>query len=95
MHVYEVLKRPITTEKSNHLKDEQRQYVFEVDMRANKHQIKEAVETAWKVNVVSVNVLRMSRKRRHYGRFVSYKPMHKKAIVKIRPDQRIELFEGV
>ena len=95
MHVYEVLKRPITTEKSNLLKDNQRQYVFEVDLRANKHQIKEAVETAWKVNVVSVNVLRTSRKRRHYGRFVSYKPLRKKAIVKIRPDQRIELFEGV
>ncbi len=95
MHVYKVLKRPITTEKSNRLKDDQRQYVFEVDMRANKLQIKEAVETAFNVNVMNVNVLRMSRKRRHYGRFVSYKPMRKKAIVTIRPDQRIDLFEGV
>ena len=95
MHVYQVLKRPITTEKSNRLKDEERKYVFEVDLRANKMQIKEAVETAFKVNVVGVNVLRTSRKRRHYGRFISYKPLHKKAIVTIRPDQRIDLFEGV
>jgi large subunit ribosomal protein L23 len=95
MHLYEVLKRPITTEKSNRLKDEQRKYAFEVDMRANKFQIKEAVETAFKVNVVSVNVMRMSRKRRHYGRFVSYKPLWKRAVVTVRADQRIDLFEGV
>jgi len=95
MHLYQILKRPITTEKSNRLKDEQRKYAFEVDLRANKMQIKEAVETAFKVNVVQVNVIRMSRKRRQYGRFVSYKPLWKKAIVTVRPDQRIDLFEGV
>ena len=49
MHLYEVLKRPITTEKSNRLKDDLRQYAFEVDDRANKLQIKEAVESAFKV----------------------------------------------
>jgi large subunit ribosomal protein L23 len=62
---------------------------------ANKLQIKEAVETAFKVDVTAVNVMNMSRKRRHYGRHTSYKPIWKKAIVTIRPDQRIQLFEGV
>lgn len=95
MHLYQVLRRPLATEKSNQLKDDQRKYVFQVDTRANKLQIKEAVETAFKVDVTAVNVMRMSRKRRHYGRHVSYKPLWKKAIVTIRPDQRIELFEGV
>ena len=96
MHLYDVLKRPITTEKSNQLKDDLRQYAFEVDDRANKQQIKEAVETAFKgINVLNVNVIRMSRKRRHYGRRVIYKPMWKKAIVTIQADQRIDLFEGV
>jgi large subunit ribosomal protein L23 len=95
MNIYQVLRRPLATEKSNQLKDEQRKYVFQVDQRANKLQIKEAVETAFKVDVTAVNVMRMSRKRRHYGRHVSYKPLWKKAIVTIRPDQRIELFEGV
>ena len=96
MHVYDVLKRPITTEKSNQLKDDLRQYAFEVDDRANKQQIKEAVETAFKgINVLNVNVIRMSRKRRHYGRRVIYKTIWKKAIVTIRADQRIDLFEGV
>ena len=85
MHLYDVLKRPITTEKSNQLKDDLRQYAFEVDDRANKQQIKEAVETAFKgIKVLNVNVIRMSRKRRHYGRRVIYKPLWKKAIVTIR-----------
>lgn len=95
MHSYEVLRRPLTTEKTNILKDEMRQYAFEVDMRATKPQIKAAVETAFKVDVVSVNVMRMSHKRRHFGRRVIYKPAWKKALVKIPVNQRIEMFEGV
>ena len=95
MHLYEVLKRPITTEKSNRLKDDFRQYAFEVDERANKHQIKEAVENAFNVQVLNVNVMRMARKRRHYGRKIIYTPIWKKAIVSIPANQRIDLFEGV
>jgi large subunit ribosomal protein L23 len=95
MHLYQVLRRPITTEKSNRLKDDLRQYAFEVDEHANKTQIKEAVETAFNVQVLNVNVMRMSRKRRHFGRRVVYKPMWKKAIVTISANQRIDLFEGV
>jgi large subunit ribosomal protein L23 len=95
MHLYEVLKRPITTEKSNRLKDDLRQYAFEVDDRANKLQIKEAVETAFKVQVLNVNVMRMARKRRRFGRRVIYTPLWKKAIVTIPSNQRIDLFEGV
>lgn len=95
MHSYEVLKRPITTEKSNRLKDEFRQYAFEVDQRANKNQIKAAVEMAFNVQVLGVNVMRMARKRRHYGRKVIYTPIWKKAIVSIPANQRIDLFEGV
>lgn len=95
MHLYQVLRRPITTEKSNRLKDDLRQYAFEVDVRANKLQIKEAVETAFNVQVLNVNVLRMSRKRRRFGRRVTYTPLWKKAIVTISTNQRIDLFEGV
>ncbi|MBI5303550.1 MAG: 50S ribosomal protein L23 [Chloroflexi bacterium] len=96
MHIYEILKRPLTTEKTNRLKDEHRQYAFEVDLRANKHEIKQAVEMAFpNIKVVHVNVMRMSRKRRHFGRRVIYKAVWKKAIVTIPADQRIELFEGV
>ena len=95
MHLYEVLRRPLTTEKTNSLKDNMRQYAFEVDLRSTKPQIKEAVETAFKVEVLAVNVMRMSRKRRHFGRRMIYKPIWKKAIVTIPMNQRIEMFEGV
>ena len=95
MHLYEILKRPLATEKSNRLKDEYRQYAFEVDQRANKLQIKQAVEKAFKVSVLNVNVMNSSHKRRRYGRRVLYKPAWKKAVVTIAANQRIELFEGV
>ena len=95
MHLYEVIRRPITTEKSNKAKDDLRKYTFEVDLRANKNQIREAVESAFKVEVMNVNVMRMSRKRRHFGRHIKYTSIWKKAIVTIRADQRIELIEGV
>jgi large subunit ribosomal protein L23 len=95
MHLYEVLKRPLTTEKTNRLKDELRQYAFEVDLQATKPQIKEAVQMAFKVQVLDVNVMRISRKRRHFGRRVVYKPVWKKAVVTIAANQRIDLFEGV
>lgn len=98
MHVYEVLRRPLTTEKSNFLRDTYRKYAFEVDERANKQQIKEAVETAFpKITVVDVHVMKMPRKarrslRRRKTRFTS---IWKKAIVTIPANQRIDLFEGV
>ncbi len=95
MHLYEILRRPLTTEKSTRLKDDYRQYAFEVDLRANKTQVKEAVENAFKVNVVDVNMMRMARKRRRFGRRVVYTPIWKKAIVTIQANQRIDLFEGV
>jgi len=94
MHLYEVLKRPLTSEKTVNLKD-QHQYVFEVDLRATKPMIRQAVEKAFNVQVLRVNVMRMPRKRRHYGRRISYKPAWKKAIVTIPANQRIEMFEGV
>ena len=98
MHVYQVLIRPLTTEKSNFLRDTYRKYAFEVDERANKQQIKEAVETAFpNITVVDVHVMKMPRKarrslRRRKTRFTS---IWKKAIVTIPANQRIELFEGV
>lgn len=95
MHVYEVLKRPVMTEKSMLLADEGK-YVFEVDRRANKHQVKEAVETIFNVHVASVNIIRMPPKRARYGRRVVVKePMWKKAIVTLAPGEKIPLFEGV
>lgn len=95
MHVYEVLKRPIVTEKSNARADAYNQYTFEIDTRANKVQVKEAVEKAFNVTVLAVNIMRMPGKTRRAGRRMVRTPVWKKAVVKLAPGQRIEFFEGV
>ena len=94
MHPYEVLKRPIVTEKTT-LQGEQGRYTFEVNPQANKHQIKEAVEKVFDVDVVAVNVIAMRGKRHRYGRHVSKPQSWKKATVRVAEGQSIGFFEGV
>jgi large subunit ribosomal protein L23 len=97
MHLYEILRRPVVTEKSNFQSDVLGQYTFEVDRRANKKQIKDAVETVFSVTVERVRVINMPAKRvRRYGRReVVRKSGWKKAVVTLAPGDRIEFFEGV
>lgn len=96
MNIYEILKRPITTEKSNVQAEYYGQYTFQVDRRANKLQVKEAVEKIFDVKVISVNIMNMPAKRGRFGRRrVVRKPAWKKAVVKLAPGQRIQFFEGV
>jgi large subunit ribosomal protein L23 len=95
MHPFEVLRRPITTEKTSYQADFENRYTFEVDRRANKIQIKEAVEQAFDVEVVAVNVMNMPSKPRRYGRHQGRTSRWKKAVVTLVPGQRIEFFEGV
>jgi len=96
MHIYEIIKRPIVTEKSNILADLYGQYTFEVDRRANKHQVKEAVEALFEVDVEKVRIVNVSAKRGRYGRRqVVRESAWKKAIVTLGPDQRLEIFEGI
>lgn len=96
MHAYEILRRPVLTEKSNLQADYLSQYTFEVDRRANKHQVKKAVEEVFNVQVVAVNIVNMPAKMGRYGRRrVVRIPTWKKAIVTLAPGQRIEIFEGV
>jgi large subunit ribosomal protein L23 len=94
MHVYEVLRRPVVTEKNTMLLA-QSKYTFDVRQEANKPQIKEAVEKAFKVKVVSVNVINVPGKMRRGGRRRVMSPPWKKAVVTLEPGQKIELFEGV
>lgn len=95
MDPYEVLRRPIITEKSSLQSEYLNRYTFEVDVRANKLQIRDAVEQAFNVDVVSVNVIRVSGKRRRWGRLVGHTKDWKKAVVTLRPGQTIQFFEGV
>ena len=96
MHVYDILKRPVVTEKSNAQADNLRQYTFEVDQRANKIQVKDAVETAFNVKVVGVRIISIPAKRGRYGRStVVKKSALKKAVVTLAPGGTIQFFEGV
>lgn len=95
MHPYEVLRRPLVTEKATILKDEKNEYLFEVARCANKPQIKEAVEKAFKVTVVKVNVVSIHGKRKKMGGRLVKSPSWKKAIVRLDPKDNITFFEGV
>ena len=94
MHLYEVLRRPLITEKATLLKEEDR-YAFEVATRATKGQIREAVERAFKVEVRKVNVMTMPGKTRRFGRRQVTISRWKKAIVTLVPGHKITFFEGV
>lgn len=96
--IYDVLKRPILTEKSSHQYLKLNQYVFEVDTDATKSMIKEAVETLFDVKVVKVNTMIMPAKRSRRPRtrrVLVRRSMYKKAIVTLAAGDSIPVFEGV
>jgi len=94
MHLYEVLRRPLITEKAT-LLQEGSKYAFQVAKEATKSQIKEAVEQAFKVKVLKVNVMTVPGKTRRFGgRQVTGSPW-KKAVVTLKPGYKIGFFEGV
>ncbi len=94
MHLYEVLRRPLITEKNTALQV-QNKYAFEVADGANKPLIKQAVEKAFKVKVGAVNVVTVPGKTRRMGRRQVQTQPWKKAVVTLMPGYKIEFFEGV
>ncbi|HIG01688.1 MAG TPA: 50S ribosomal protein L23 [Myxococcales bacterium] len=95
MNVHQVIHRPLQTEKSMIGRDEQNLATFEVDLRANKLEIKQAVESLFEVSVKNVRTMRQQGKKRRVGRVVGRKPAWKKAIVELAEGHSIEFFEGV
>jgi len=94
LHIYDILRRPVITEKSNVLADENDQYVFEVAENANKIQIREAVEFIFDVEVKKVNTMVMPAKRGRRGRrWYMRSKQWKKAIVSLEPGYEINLFD--
>jgi large subunit ribosomal protein L23 len=89
---HEVLIRPIITEKSTGLMEENK-YTFKVNPDANKIEIKHAVETLFKVNVTDVKTINVSGKLKRQGRTQGYTPAWKKAIVSVQAGQRLPIFE--
>lgn len=95
MRIEDVIRRPLITEKSTALRDERNIVAFEVDRRANKIEVKRAVEHQFKVTVREVRIANMHGKVRRQGRTSGRRPDWKKAYVRLAPDQAIEFFEGV
>jgi large subunit ribosomal protein L23 len=92
---YTIIRRPLITEKGTTLKDENNQIVFEVDVKANKSEIKKAVERLFKVSVTGVRTQNRAGKRKRLGRFMGKRSNWKKAIVTLKKGSRVDLFEGV
>ena len=97
LDAYSTIIRPVVSEKATILGD-QGKYVFEVAPSANKIQIKQAVEQAFaakKVQVAAVNILHVAGKTRRRGKSIGMTRSWKKAVVTLKPGQRLDLFEGV
>lgn len=96
--IYEVLKRPLVTEKSNYQAGQLHQYVFEVANDATRSLVKDAVEKLFDVTVVRVNVMNVAAKRARKARnrrVVVSRSQYKKAIVTLAAEDRLPIFEGV
>jgi large subunit ribosomal protein L23 len=92
---HQIIKRPLITEKSTRQKEEGNQIAFVVDPKANKIEIRQAVEKLFKVKVLRVRTMNLVGKRKRLGRFFGWQSDWKKAIVTLREGDRIEFFEGV
>lgn len=90
-----MIKEPHITEKGTLQKELHNQIAFKVDRRANKVEIRRAVETLFKTKVVDVKTMNMKGKRRRVGRNIGRRSHWKKAIVKLAPGENIEFFEGM
>jgi large subunit ribosomal protein L23 len=97
MNPYDVIIRPIDTEKTRYQASELSQYTFEVDRRANKIEVKRAIETIYDVDVVAVNVMIVPAKAssRRGRRRIVRRPVWKKAVITLAEGQRLDVFEGV
>jgi len=92
--LYEIIRRPLVTEKSTQQKETSRQYAFEVNRKANKNEIQSAVERLFKVKVLDVRTCNVLGKVKRLGRKYGKRPDWKKAIVTLKEGDRIEFFEG-
>lgn len=95
--IYDILRRPLVTEKSSYQSNKLNQYVFEVATDATRSQVKEAVETLFDVQVERVNIINTAAKRgrRRNRRLLVRRPGYKKAIIALAAGERLEIFEGV
>ena len=91
----DVIRRPLITEKATRVKDEANAVAFEVDRRATKKQVQDAVEKIFKVKVDDVRTMNVAGKTKRRGRTIGLRPGWKKAVVVLKAGEKIEFFEGV
>lgn len=91
---YDIIKAPLITEKSTLLKEKENKYAFLVDRRANKDEIKRAIEEMFKVKVMAVNTSYLRGKIKRMGRHSGKTPDMKKAVLTLKEGEKIEIFEG-
>lgn len=94
MNPYDIIKRPLITEKTSIQKEDYNQMSFEVDRKANRVEIKRAIKNIFKVNVATVRTMQVKGKTKQRGRIVGKRRNWKKAVVKLMPGERIDFFEG-
>ncbi len=92
---HDIVIRPLITEKTSIQKEVNNQITFEVDRKANRVEIKKAIENIFNVNVVGVRTMQVKGKTKQRGRIVGKRRDWKKAIVTLMPGERIDFFEGV
>lgn len=92
---YDIIKRPIVTEKTSTQKETANQVTFEVDRKANRIEIQRAIERIFNVRVDTVRTMQVRGKFKRRGRVLGKRRDWKKAVVTLRPGERIEFFEGV
>jgi large subunit ribosomal protein L23 len=92
---YQVILKPLLSEKGTRLKEEGNQYLFRVAKTANKVEIKRAIEQLFKVSVLEVRTAHVRGKVKRLGRFEGRQPDWKKAVATLKPGESIELYEGV
>lgn len=95
MDIYQVIKEPRITEKANIQKEDTNQVTFKVHKKANKVEIRQAVETFFKIKVLEVRTMNVRGKKRRMGKTVGKKSDWKKAVVRLAPGENIEFFEGM
>jgi large subunit ribosomal protein L23 len=95
MKLYEVIRRPLVTEKGVDKKDKERTLCFEVSLDANKTQVKAAVEKLFSVKVAEVRTATFDGKLRRRGRFAGYRSDWKKAYVKLKAGQKVPDFAEI
>ena len=94
MNRFDIIKRPLDTEKLDRMRDRENKFAFEIDVKANKTEVKQAIEALFKVKVVDIKTSIVRGKFRRVGRSEGQRSNWKKAIVTLKDGDAISLFEG-